>query len=94
MIRSYTKTGQIFACAACRVIMMNNNGFAPVKAKGIPDALIPVIRQVVGRSVQSSPRAGSSLDVRRVPPADKVWERLVAANLARYDEAADVYHLL
>jgi hypothetical protein len=48
-----------------RVIMMHNHGYAPVKAKGIPDALIPEIRRVLGREVQSSPTLGSSHDVRR-----------------------------
>lgn len=76
---------------AVRVVMMANNDYAPVSAKGIPDALIPQVAAELGRQVQSSPTTGRTADVRRSEDATKVWKRLVKENIARYDESSDIY---
>lgn len=76
------------------VSMMANNHYPPVSGKGIGDALIPVVAHTLKKTVQSSPRTGPTPDIRRTEDADKVWERLVAEGLARFDQVADVYHLI
>jgi len=76
-----------------RVIMMHHYGHPEYKAKGIPDALLPLVRQYLGKNVESSPSRGDTTGVYRTPAATRVWERLKAAGLADYDPKRDVYSL-
>jgi hypothetical protein len=60
-------------------------------AMGIPDALIPVVAEVLHKTVVSSPTTADDTGVYRTEAATKVWERLVGKGLASYDIEADVY---
>ena len=77
-----------------RIVMACNKNRPEYSAKGIPDALLPVISKKLGRRVVSSPSAGGSSDVYRTNDATKYWERLRAAGGATYDEQSDIYTLL
>lgn len=75
-----------------RVDMVNNFGVARFTAKGIPDALFPVVKSELGMQIVSSPTVGPG-SVYRTDAATKMWERLVAKNLAAYDQPTDVFSL-
>jgi len=74
---------------------MFHHGASVFSGKGIPDSLIPALTVQFNAVIESSPRnQETSLDeeaVWRTPAADKVWERLVAKNLAEYDTNLNVY---
>lgn len=77
-----------------RITEMVNNGHKGFSAVGIPDALIPAVARVSGKNVTSSSNKHKSADDEfRNTAADKVWERLVARNLAYYDADRDIYVL-
>ena len=75
------------------IVMMHHYDQDEYRAKGIPDALIPVIKQELGLSVESSPRRGATTDVYRTDAATAVWDRLVRKGLASYAADRDVYVL-
>lgn len=57
---------------------------------GIPEGLLPVVKQYLGMEVESSPTRGAA-NVYRTPAATKYWERLRATGGATYDPVRDVY---
>ena len=74
------------------VTMMHHHWQPEYAARGIPDALLPRIREELEQTVASSPSAGSG-NVYRTPDATKVWERLKNAGIASYSESEDVYRI-
>jgi hypothetical protein len=76
-----------------QVVMMNNHGRPCYVGKGIPDALLPVVKLEVQKDVQSSPTAGGG-NTYRTPAATKVWKRLVAKGIATYDVVTDIFTLM
>ncbi|AUZ84771.1 hypothetical protein [Methylophaga nitratireducenticrescens] len=75
-----------------QVISMNHNHMLEYKAKGIPDALLLYIAKHSGKSVRSSPAWGKGGEFRSTD-ATKVWDRLVAKNMALYFESEDLYRV-
>lgn len=75
-----------------RVIMMNHFGKEVYRAKGIPDALLPIIRDETEKNVVSSP-TGPHSGIYRTPSATKVWKRLCKKGMAIYDNEHDIYRL-
>lgn len=73
-----------------RVIAMYHNDEPAYMAAGIPDTLLPLIRDIVGISVCSSPTDGQG-NVYRTQAATKVWNRLVKRGIAVYKENEDVF---
>ncbi len=76
-----------------RIVMMHHYDQDEYRAKGIPDALLPVIKRELHMSVESSPRQGATTDVYRTDAATAVWKRLVRNGLAAYAADRDVYVL-
>lgn len=64
------------------------------RAKGIPDAMLPVIKQQLARDVQSSPAQAVGTGIYRTVEVEKMWQRLVAKNLAVYDQNLGVYRVV
>ena len=77
-----------------RVIMMAHHNEEAYKAKGIPDALLPIIRDELGKIVTSSPSMGVEAGVYRTVDATEVWKRLEKKGMAIYDRVQDIYRLL
>lgn len=75
------------------VVAAENRRMLEYSAKGIPDALLPLISATLDRVVRSSPRWGKGGAVRRSDAATEYWKRLVHAGLAMHDETDDVYIL-
>jgi hypothetical protein len=76
-----------------RVEMANHHGRSEYAGRGIPEALLPIVKRTLGMEVESSPshRVGNVI---RMPAATKYWDRLCAVGGARYDVARDVYSVL
>ncbi len=74
-----------------RQVMLAHHENPAYTAMGIPDALIPVVAELLGRTVVSSPTTADDTGVYRTVAATKVWDRLVGKGLASYDADADVY---
>lgn len=79
-------------CATLRVVMLNHFDVRPYVAAGIPDALLPAVKLLLGKNIESSPSHGDHAGVYRTPNADKVWERLRNAGQATLD-ADGIYRL-
>lgn len=73
-----------------RVEMAHHHGQAEYVAMGIPEALLPILKQDLGKAISSSPTQGAA-GVYRTAAATKYWERLRLAGGARYDPAMDIY---
>ncbi len=76
-----------------RVIAVAHHNEPAYVAKGIPEALLPIVKQVLNKQVISSPTGGQAGNVYRTPAATKVWERLCASGKATYDAPADIFRL-
>ena len=76
-----------------RIVMLNHYYVPAYASKGIPDALLPIAAQMLGKTVQSSPTTGEGA-VFRTDAATKVWKRLQANGMATYDPQTDIYTLL
>lgn len=76
-----------------RIVMLNHYFVPAYVSKGIPDALLPIASQVLGKTVQSSPTSGAGA-VYRTPAATKMWKRLEAKGMATYDPQTDIYTLI
>lgn len=77
--------------AAFKIVMMNHYCFAEYAGAGIPDVMIPEISRVIGKSIVSSSNRSAAPGEYRTAHATKVWDRLVAKELATYDAATDRY---
>jgi hypothetical protein len=77
-----------------RVEVMHHHQQEEYRAKGIPEALLPMIKRELNMNVESSPGRGATADIRRNCLATTVWNRLVEKSLANYDKERDVYVLL
>lgn len=77
-----------------RVVMANHFSRIEYAAMGIPEALLPEVKRVLGREVESSPSSGATANIRRSPEATKYWDRLVLLGGAMYDASRDVYSVL
>ena len=78
-----------------RIVMMNNYKKPAYLAKGIPDALIPAVRQALKRvGVESSPSNHPDGGIFRTKDATKVWKRLEAKGVAAFDSDRDIYRLV
>ena len=61
-------------------------------AMGIPDAMLPEVKRILGKEVESSPPdVGGEF---RSVDAEKMWTRLVGKGLAEYVCARKVYRVL
>jgi hypothetical protein len=76
-----------------RVVATNNYRVPEYTAMGIPEALLPVVKQELQMEVESSPKAGSG-DVYRTNAATNYWRRLEALGRAAYDSERDVYRIV
>lgn len=75
-----------------RVVAAFHDGRTEYAAMGIPDALLPVIKDKLQKNVESSPpQDGRDY---RTCAATKYWKRLLIAGKATHDEAEDVYRLV
>lgn len=74
------------------VMWMNANGV--YGGLGIPDALIPFAGKHLSTVIRSSPTMSDDGEHWRQPEATRVWERLVAAGKAEYNEQTDVFSLI
>lgn len=75
-----------------RVVMLKHNDEPSYIAMGIPDKLLQIVKQDLSKNVESSPTMSQEGDSRN-ELATKVWDRLVAKNLASYDSSNDIYKL-
>jgi len=62
-------------------------------AKGIPDAMLPLVKQLLGKEIESSPPDGQADGVFRSHDAEKMWKRLADKDLAEYVPERRVYRL-
>ncbi|MEZ6142297.1 MAG: hypothetical protein R3B84_17190 [Zavarzinella sp.] len=76
-----------------RVVAMAHHNKPVYIAKGIPEALLPVVKATLVKDVVSSPTAGEA-GVWRTQAATKVWKRLLTSGRAIYDAPTDVYKLV
>lgn len=76
-----------------RVVMMNNHSRPEYTGKGIPEAMIVRLAKESGKRISSSSNQGCENEYRTVA-ASKIWQRLVARGLARYDETEDRFYVL
>jgi len=76
-----------------RVEMANHFNRAEYVAMGIPEALLPIVKQQLGMNVESSPTRGGG-NVYRTPAATKYWQRLKKSGGATYDADRDVYSVV
>lgn len=76
-----------------QVVQINHYNVPELMAKGIPEALLPIVKASLNVSVTSSPTKGNSGNVYRTPAATKMWKRLESMGLASYDPNADIYSL-
>ena len=77
-----------------QLIMITDNENPLYKAKGIPDVLLPTVKLVLARDVESSPGRGKTSDVYRTVKSTAMWNRLVAKGLAVYCSRRDTYRLV
>lgn len=77
-----------------RVVMAHHFNRPEYAGMGIPEALLPIVKQQLGMVVESSPAQGTGDNVYRQPNATKYWERLRAVGGATYDAARDVYSVI
>jgi hypothetical protein len=84
-----------FACRGddqIQPIALANNGWEYYRGKGITEALFAEVVATTGRELVSSPGQNQAkADEYRTEAATKVWERLLEAGNAKYDEDTDVY---
>jgi hypothetical protein len=90
----FNMTLKVLEDGRLRVIMMNSNEEVRYRRKGIPEALLLAAKDHLKEAIESSPRHGTSLDIRRNEQASKYWKRLEARGLAVHDTEHDVYRLL
>ncbi|MGX0136290.1 hypothetical protein [Cupriavidus metallidurans] len=76
-----------------RIVMLHHYYVPAYAGKGIPDALLPIVSQELGKTVQSSPTSGAGA-VYRTEAATSMWKRLEAKGMATYDQQMDIYTLL
>jgi len=76
-----------------RVVMANHYGVPEYTAMGIPEALLPVVKQVLQMEVESSPPAGHG-NVYRTAAATSYWKRLETTGGAVHDSLRDVYRVV
>jgi hypothetical protein len=62
-------------------------------AKGIPDAILPIVKALLGKEVESSPPEGVERGVFRSRDAEKMWRRLSEKGIAEYVESRRVYRV-
>lgn len=74
------------------VTMINSHG--AYGGFGIPDAIIPFAASHLSTELRSSPAMSPDGNSWRTPAATKVWERLVAAGKAEYNEETDIYRVV
>lgn len=79
--------------SSAQIVMMAHHYRGGVRAKGIPEVLLPFVSQRVGRAIHSSSNKGGLGAEYRTGDATKVWQRLAKNGQAIYDGASDVYHL-
>ncbi len=85
-------TVRLLSGSEVRVVAMYNNREPAYIAKGIPDAILPLIAFDLKKSVCSSPSNGGG-NTFRTAAATKVWDRLVNKGLATYSVGEDVYRI-
>jgi hypothetical protein len=61
---------------------------------GIPDAMLPLVKPLLGVEVESSPPSGVEPGVFRSLDVEKVWKRLVTNKLAKYLPDKKVYRVI
>lgn len=89
LVRINDSTGKIYA--------MNNNNVPELTRKGIPEKLIEITTIQFNSTIISSSNNPKSkqLDTEwRTVAANKVWDRLVADNKAKYDSQLNLYTYL
>lgn len=89
LIRINETTAKIYA--------MNNNSIPELSGKGIPEKLIEIAASQFNSTIISSSNNPKSKHLEtewRSISANKVWDRLVANNKAKYDSHLDVYTYL
>lgn len=94
-------SGDFFECSftplnptTVRQTMIDHHGHPNYAGMGIPDSLLPIAAAKIGKTIVSSPGLAPGGGVWRTPFATKMWNRLVAKQLATYDPVADVFRLL
>jgi hypothetical protein len=85
---------ELVSSRAGRIVAMAHHYDPDLRAKGIPDALIPAAGSVTGLTIQSSPTRSDVPNVYRTADATKVWRRLLARGAAVYDAEADIFSLV
>ena len=86
LVRINDSTGKIYA--------MNNNNVPELAGKGISEKLIEIAAAQFNSTIISSsnnPKSKKLGTEWRTVAANKVWDRLVANNKAKYDSQLDVY---
>lgn len=76
-----------------RVVTTNNYRVPEYTAMGIPEALLPIVKQELQMEVESSPTAGLG-NVYCTNAATSYWQRLEAMGRAVYDSERDVYQVV
>ena len=61
---------------------------------GIPDAMLPLVKTIIGKEIESSPPDGVVAGMFRSPDAEKMWRRLRENGIAEYIEERRVYRVL
>lgn len=68
-----------------QVVVIRHNYIPEYMAKGIPDALLPEVREVLCKRIVSSPGKKQGNRFRTVD-AEKYWKRFYSKGLATYDD--------
>ena len=77
-----------------QIIAISHDNYADYVSKGIPDALLPRLSEILGGPIRSSRSDIEGTNEFRTPAASKMWDRLVNKELARYYAEEDVYRTL
>ena len=74
-----------------QVVMANHFNIKEYAAKGIPEALLPAVKTILRREVESSPSKSTTGDIYRTNAATNYWKRLCQSSGANYDQTRDIY---
>ncbi len=74
-----------------KIILMDHHNISNYEAMGIPEALIAFISNKEAKTIMSSSNRNVSDNEYSLRQARKVWKRLVAKNLAIYDDKIDAF---
>ena len=76
-----------------KIVFISHHNEPAYKEKGIPDTVLPMMRDYLKKSIISSTSTSKNKDEYRTEKATRMWERLRRKNIAIYLEDLDIYKI-